>query len=387
MLVLDAAAAGLNQGVPIAQYRLDSTVRLYENHPDSTGTPVMDVSTWLRDLGLENYIQAFQAHDVDAEVLPRLTADDLTALGITSVGHRRRLLDAIAALDQGRAPAAEPTTVAARPLEAERRQLTVLFCDLVGSTELASRLDPEDLRGVIGAYQRCAAAVVERFEGHIAKYLGDGVLAYFGWPQAHEDDAERAVRAGLQLVREVAPLQPHAGVPLQGRVGVATGHVVVGDLISEGISDRDAVSGETPNLAARLQVLAAPGSVVISASTRRLVGGVFELSDLGPQRLKGFAEPLGAWRVEGEGRAEGRFEARQTAGLTPLVGREEEIALLLRRWKQARDGEGQVVLLSGEPGIGKSRIVRELRGGSRANPTCACSTSAHPTTRPARCIR
>jgi class 3 adenylate cyclase/predicted ATPase len=321
----------------------------------------MDVSTWLRELGLEDYAQAFQANDIDAEVLPRLTADDLIALGITSIGNRRKLLDAIAALDRGRAAASSELIAAAtRPLEAERRQLTVLFCDLVGSTELAARLDPEDLREVMRAYQVACANVVCGFEGHVARFLGDGVLAYFGWPRAHEDDPERAVRAGLQLVQDVARLKPRAGVRLQARAGVATGHVVVGDLSSEGISDKDAVSGDAPNLAARLQAIAAPGSVVISQATRRLVGGLFELTDLGPQRLKGFAEPLSAWQVEGQVRAAGRFEARQTMGLTPLVGREEEIALLLRRWEQARDGEGQVVLLSGEPGIGKSRIVREL---------------------------
>ena len=322
----------------------------------------MDVSSWLRDLGLANYAEAFRAHHIDAEVLPRLTAEDLIALGITSIGHRRKLFDAIAALERGGAPvAAERRAATVRPLEAERRQLTVLFCDLVGSTELAARLDPEDLREVMRAYQAACADVVGRFEGHVARFLGDGVLAYFGWPRAHEDDAERAVRVGLRLVRDVARLEPRAAVRLQARVGVATGHVVVGDLISEGVSDKDAVSGDTPNLAARLQALAAPGSVVISPSTRRLVGGLFELTDLGPQRLKGFTEPFSAWQVEGQGRAEGRFEARQTTGLTPLVGREEEIALLLRRWRQAADGEGQVVLVAGEPGIGKSRLVREVR--------------------------
>ena len=329
----------------------------------------MEVSSWLRGLGLENYTQAFHANDIDAEVLPRLTADDLSALGITSIGHRRKLLDAIAALDQGRAAtAAEPIAAAARPVEAERRQLTVLFCDLVGSTELAARLDPEDLREVMRAYQAACAGVVCRFEGHLARFLGDGVLAYFGWPRAHEDDAERAVHAGLQLVDDVARLEPRAGVRLHARVGVATGQVVVGDLISEGISDKDAVSGETPSLAARLQAVAAPTSVVISQSTRRLISGLFELTDLGPQHLKGFADPLSAWQVEGPVRAEGRFEARQTTGLTPLVGREEEIALLLRRWRQVADGEGQVVLLSGEPGIGKSRLVRELRERIAAEP-------------------
>ena len=321
----------------------------------------MDVSSWLRALGLENYVQAFRANDIDAEVLPRLTSDDLNALGITSVGHRRRLLDAIAALGQGPAPAAEPIAAAARPPEAERRQLTLLFCDLVGSTELAARLDPEDLRGIMSAYQRCAGAVVERFEGHVAKYLGDGVLAYFGWPQAHEDDAERAARAGLALVHEVPQLELQAAVRLQARIGIATGLVVVGDLIGDDEARERAVVGEVPNLAARLQALAAPGTVVIGEATRRLVGRLFELEDLGLRQLKGFAAPLAAWRLAGEHRAEGRFEARHGGRLTPLVGREEEIALLLRRWRQSKDGEGQVVLLSGEPGIGKSRIVREVR--------------------------
>jgi class 3 adenylate cyclase/predicted ATPase len=354
--------AGVNQVVALAQDSLDSTVRLRDTWSDSTGTPQMDVSTWLRDLGLEDYVQAFQANHIDAKVLPRLTADDLIALGITSVGHRRLLLDAIAAFDEGRGPAAaEPTTVAARPLEAERRQLTVLFCDLVDSTELASRLDPEDLRDVMRAYQAACANVVSRFEGHVARFLGDGVLAYFGWPRAHEDDAERAVRAGLQLVQDIARLEPRAEVRLQARVGVATGHVVVGDLISGGSSDKDAVSGDTPNLAARLQALAAPASVVISQATRRLLGGLFELADLGPVRLKGFAEALSAFRVEGKGQAEGRFDALHGEHLTPLVGREHELGILLERWYWARDGDGQVVLLAGEPGIGKSRLLRTLR--------------------------
>jgi class 3 adenylate cyclase len=357
------APACLIREVPLAQYSLDSSVRLHETCYDSTGTPQMDVSTWLRDLGLEHYAEAFRANDIDAGVLSRLTAEDLVALGVTSIGHRRKLLDAIAVLEKGRPPAA-----IVRPVLAERRQLTLLFCDLVGSTELAARLDPEDLREVMQAYLAVCTDVIGRFEGCVVRFLGDGVLAHFGWPRAHEDDAERAVHAGLQLVREVAQLEPRAGVRLQARVGVATGHVVVGESISEGISGSEAASGDTPNLAARLQALAAPGSIVISASTRRLVGGVFELSDLGPQRLKGFAEPLGAWQVTGERRAEGRFEALHAAGLTPLVGREKELALLLRLWRQASAGEGQVALLSGEPGIGKSRLVRELRERIGAEP-------------------
>jgi class 3 adenylate cyclase len=344
----------------------------------------MDVSSWLRDLGLQNYVQAFRANDIDAEVLSRLTAEDLIALGVSSIGHRRKLLDAIALLQDGSASAAAEPITTTRPVEAERRQLTVLFCDLVGSTELAARLDPEDLREVMGAYHRCTAAVVERLEGHVAKFLGDGVLAYFGWPKAHEDDAERAVRAGLDLTAAVGRLDAHPEVRLQARVGIATGIAVVGDLIGEGAAREEAVVGDVPNLAARLQALAEPGTVVIGQATRRLVGGVFDLHDLGPQSLKGFAEPLIAWRVAGAGLAEDRFEARQTAGLTPLVGRAEELALLLRCWWRARDGEGHVVLLSGEPGIGKSRLTRELRDRLSEEPHIRLlyQCSPHHTTSP-----
>ena len=324
-----------------------------------------DVDEWLERLGLSRYRPVFAEHDIDREILPDLTDQDLEKLGV-SLGHRKKLLRAIAEL--GRQESAAQREPEAAPRAAERRQLTVLFCDLVGSTELSARLDPEDLRDVMLAYQAACTDVIARFEGHVAKFLGDGVLAYFGWPKAHEDDAERAVRAGRQLVEAVGQLEPRAKVRLRARVGVATGHVVVGDLTSQDASDKDSVSGETPNLAARLQTRAEPGTVVISQSTRRLVGRVFELEDLGPVPLKGFAEPLAAFRVAGEGRAEDRFEARQSAGLTPLVGRAEELALLLCRWHQARDGEGQVVLLSGEPGIGKSRLVREVRARLEGEP-------------------
>ena len=235
-----------------------------------------------------------------------------------------------------------------------------MFVDLVGSTALAARLDPEDMGRVMRAYQEGCAEVIRRWDGHVAKYLGDGVLAYFGWPQAHEDAAERAVRAGLALTEAAGRLATPAGEPLAARVGIATGMVVVGELIGEGAAQEQAVVGETPNLAARLQALAAPGSVVISQATRRLVGGLFELADLGPQRLKGFAAPLAAWQVEGQGRAEGRFEARHGERLTPLVGREHELGILLERWAWAKDGDGQAVLLSGEPGIGKSQITEAL---------------------------
>jgi len=333
----------------------------------------VDIAAWLREIGLDQYEQAFLDNAIDADVLPTLTADDLKDIGVTAVGHRRKLLNAIATLrEPERSTGGESVSPAARGAggraEAERRQLTVVFCDLVGSTELSARLDPEDLRAVVGAYHGCASAVVERFEGHVAQYLGDGVLAYFGWPRAHEDDAERAVRAALELVEGVARLDVDPEVGLQARVGIATGIAVVGELIGEEASREEIAVGDVPNLAARLQALAEPGSVVISQATRRLVSGLFELDDLGPQRLKGLAEPLSAWRVSCERWAEGRFEAHQTMGLTPLVDREEEILLLLRRWRHARDGEGQLVLLSGEPGIGKSRLVREFGGRLEGEP-------------------
>jgi predicted ATPase/class 3 adenylate cyclase len=246
------------------------------------------------------------------------------------------------------------------PASAERRQLTVMFCDLVGSTALASRLDPEDLRDVIGAYHHCVAETVRRFDGFVAKYMGDGVLVYFGYPAAHEDDAERAVRASLTLVDAVGHL-PAPEEPLRVRIGVATGLVVVGDLIGAGAAQEQAVVGETPNLAARLQALAESNAVVIAQGTHRLTGGLFEYENLGAVEAKGFAKPVLAWRVVGESAVENRFEAlHPLGGETPLVGREEEIELLIRLWQRAKSGEGQVVLLSGEPGIGKSRITAAL---------------------------
>jgi class 3 adenylate cyclase/predicted ATPase len=323
----------------------------------------VDVAAWLRDLGLARYEEAFRDNDIDAEVLADLTDPDLEKLGV-SLGHRKKLLKAIAALQEspeieqgaGSSATAKPQTHVA-----ERRQLTVLFCDLVGSTELSAKLDPEDLGQVIRAYHGACTEVVERWGGHVAKYMGDGVLAYFGWPQAHEDEAERAVRAGLAITATVPQLEMPATDPLAARVGIATGLVMVGELIGAGAAKEQTVVGETPNLAARLQTLAEPGRVVISQATRRLLGGLFELADLRPRRLKGFAERLAAWRVEGEGHAEDRFEALHGEHLTPLVGRAHELGILLERWAWAKDGEGQVVLLSGEPGIGKSRLIRALR--------------------------
>ena len=244
---------------------------------------------------------------------------------------------------------------------AERRQLTVMFCDLVGSTALSARLDPEDMREIIGAYHRCCAEQITKVSGFVAKYMGDGVLAYFGYPRAHEDDAERGVRAGLGLIEAVStlPAARHEAA-LQVRVGIATGLVVVGDLIGEGAAQEQGVVGETPNVAARLQALAEPGQVVISHSTRRLTGGMFEYRDLGRVALKGLSDPAQAWQVLGPSTVESRFEAQHGAVLTPLVGREAELELLLRRWQHAKAGEGSVVLISGEPGIGKSRIVQSF---------------------------
>src|SRR5438270_2390557 len=319
----------------------------------------MAVAAWLQDLGLERYVPAFRDNDIDAEVLLKLTAEDLISIGVTSVGHRRKLLDAIAGLGMA-VPAAvvtAPAPGAPAQAEAERRQLTVMFCDLVGSTALSTRFDPEDLRELIGDYHRVVAETVGRFDGFVAKYMGDGVLIYFGYPQAHEDDAERAVRAGLAVIEAVGRLRARENLSV--RLGVATGLAVVGDLIGEGAAQERGVIGETPNLAARLQGLAAPNALVIAEATRRQIGGLFDLEDLGPQQLAGFADPQRAWRVLGESGEVSRFEALRS-GETPLVGREEEVELLTRRWQQAKSGEGRVVLMSGEPGIGKSRLMAAL---------------------------
>src|SRR5271169_3468222 len=323
----------------------------------------MDIGGWLRSLGLERYEAAFRENEIDDAVLPSLTAEDLKDLGVGVIGHRRKLLDAIAAV---RAEASAPTPLSDAPLAtdkaardtAERRQVTVMFSDLVGSTALSARLDAEDLREVISAYQRCVAETVRHFGGFVARYMGDGVLIYFGYPTAHEDDAERAVRSGLALIDAVATLP--APEPLQVRIGAATGMVVVGDLIGSGEAQDHDIVGETPNLAARLQGIAEPNTVVIAEATRRLLGNLFELRDLGLKELKGIAEPVRVFAALRASSVESRFEAMHASGLTDLVGREEELDLLLRRWSKAKTGEGQVVLLSGEAGIGKSRLTAAL---------------------------
>ncbi|APG93193.1 ATP-binding protein [Sinorhizobium americanum] len=310
-----------------------------------------DIASWLDRLGLAKYTAAFTANEIDLDALRHLSDDDLKELGLP-VGPRRKVLAAIAALAAG-------TMSAPAPREPERRQLTIMFVDLVGSTQLSQRLDPEEMRDVIRAYQSAVSAEIGRYEGRVAKLMGDGVLAYFGWPMAHEDDAERAVRAGLAAATATARLAIPAGDALAGRVGIATGVVVVGDLIGEGSAQEAAVVGETPNLAARLQALAEPNTVVISDGTHRLVAGLFETIDLGLQQLRGFAAPVTAWRVVGEADAEGRFDALHGIA-TPLVGRSEELELLVRCWHQARAGKGQAVMLSGEAGIGKSRLIAAL---------------------------
>ena len=316
------------------------------------------IADWLEKLGMSEYAERFAENRIDLSVLPELTDQHLKDLGI-ALGDRLKMLRAIREVSNAAAPTPEPSPAQPKPQDtAERRQVTVMFSDLVGSTALSARMDPEDLREVISAYQKCVAQTVQRFSGFIAKYMGDGVLIYFGYPQAHEDDAERAVRAGLELIGAVSALKTHA--PLQTRVGIATGLVVVGDLIGSGASQEQAIVGETPNLAARLQGVAEPNSVVIAENTRKLLGNLFELEDLGAKDLKGIAGPVRAWVALRQASVEGRFEAFHASGLTELVGREEELEILLRRWSKAKRGEGQVVLLSGEPGIGKSRLTAAL---------------------------
>ena len=322
------------------------------------------IADWLATLGMSEYAAGFADNDIDFTILGDLTDQDLEKIGVSSLGHRRKLLRAIASLDSPDkiAPAAAiKNATPARPRavdSGERRQVTVMFSDLVGSTALSARMDPEDLREVISAYQKCVAETVRRFDGFIAKYMGDGVLIYFGYPQAHEDDAERAVRSGLELIAAVSALK--SPVALQTRVGIATGLVVVGDLIGSGEAQERGIVGETPNLAARLQGIAEPNMVVIADGTRRLLGNLFELEDLGAKDLKGIAGPTRAFAALRASSAEGRFEALHGSGLTDLVGREEELELLLRRWSRAKSREGQVVLLSGEAGIGKSRLTAAL---------------------------
>jgi class 3 adenylate cyclase/predicted ATPase len=326
----------------------------YKRRKSNTGIegPLESVGAWLNRLGLGAYEMTFEANRVDLEVAAQLSDADLKDLGIRPLGDRKRLLQAIAELRSSGAQL--------RRHQWERRHLTVMFCDLKGSTVLATQLDPEDLASVIGAFQHCCADIIAHYEGFIARYLGDGILVYFGYPQAREDDTERAVRAALAIIEDISSLEPMPGLRIQVRVGIATGPVVVGDSSDGAVLERHGVVGQTPNLAARLQAVADPNSPVISESTYRLAGHVFECVALKPLSLAGFAAPIDAWSVVRERPFSGRFEARRTVGLTPYVGRTADLAVLTNCWRLAISASGQVVSISGDPGIGKSRIVQEL---------------------------
>jgi class 3 adenylate cyclase/tetratricopeptide (TPR) repeat protein len=321
--------------------------------------PANDVTEWLRGLGLERFAPVFAQQEIELSVLPDLTEIDLRDLGIP-MGPRKQILKAIADLRQGNAaPASTADAPSGQPADrAERRHVTIMFCDLIGSTALSVQFDPEDMREVIRAFQLAVAEEVRRFGGFVASYMGDGALTYFGYPEAHEDDAERAVLMSLALVERVARLETHA--KLQVRIGIATGLVVVGDLVANEGQKRGAV-GETPNLAARMQQLAPDDGIVIAEGTRRLLGNLFELRDLGAVAVKGFERPVPVWQVVRPSVVESRFEALRAGNLIPLVGRGEELELLLGRWQRAKAAEGQVVLLSGDAGIGKSRLTAALR--------------------------
>ncbi|MDF2972470.1 MAG: adenylate/guanylate cyclase [Microvirga sp.] len=326
----------------------------------------MDIGDWLRSLGLERYERAFIDNAVDTDVLPELTESDLEKLGL-ALGDRKRLIRAVRTALPG-----PPAALAANGVEifpqtrrppiarAERRHLTVMICDLVGSTALSVRLDPEDMRAVVDAYHAACARITRAYDGFLAEFRGDGILAYFGYPLAHEDDAERTVRAGLEIFAAVAGLETPAREPLAVRIGIATGLVVVGDPSGGSALREHALVGETPNLAARLQCLAEPGTIVVGASTRRLLGHVFRLRDLGRHQFKGIAEPVAAWAVEGLAANDSRFEAVRSPYPTEFVGRQNELDFLLERQRLAWKGDGQIVLISGEPGIGKSRLIAAL---------------------------
>ena len=320
---------------------------------------MIDVAQWLESLGLGAYRERFQENAIDGSVLRDLTDDDLKELGVL-VGHRRKMLRAIEEIRHAEALEPEPTRRTSKGEDGERRQLSVLFCDLVGSTALATELDPEDMREVMESYHRCLTDLIASYGGVVAEYSGDGALAYFGYPVAHEDDTAQAIRAALAITDAVAKLETKLGSSLETRVGIATGTVVVSDLL-ENPSRKQAVVGETPNLAARLQTLAEPGRVVICANTRSLAEGLFDYQELGPKLVKGLAAPVASWQVIGPSGVVSRFEARHGSRLAPLLGRDEEVELLMRRWRSASQGGGRVVLVSGEPGIGKSHVAQTLQ--------------------------
>jgi class 3 adenylate cyclase/tetratricopeptide (TPR) repeat protein len=335
-----------------------------------------DLRDWLRRHQLEQYADAFEANDIDLDILPELTEHDLDRLGL-SLGNRRRLLKAIAGRGAGTAAAGAINRDEASPGEAERRQVTVLFADMVGSTALSAKVDPELLGGLIRRYQDAVAGAIGRYGGFVAKFMGDGVLAYFGFPRAFEDAAERAVRAAIAVLAEVAGIELPDRTPVQARIGIATGLVVVGEIIGTGSAQERTIVGETPNLAARLQALAGPDTILVSDSTQNLLRGLFELERTGEHELKGFARPVPAWRVKCEASVESRFAAIRAGEGLPLIGRAHEMGLLRERWHLARQGEGQIVTVTGEAGIGKSRAIealqRELAGEAHSRVNLQCS--------------
>ncbi|HEY0909598.1 MAG TPA: adenylate/guanylate cyclase domain-containing protein, partial [Bradyrhizobium sp.] len=357
-----------------------------------------DLREWLCGHHLEQYADAFEAHDIDLDILPDLNEGDLERLGL-SLGNRRRLLKAIAGL-----AASEPGSVSSSSaessavdsssassssahssssdgsgsLDAERRQVTVMFADMVGSTALSAKVDPELLGGLIRRYQDAVAGAIGRYGGFVAKFMGDGVLAYFGFPRAYEDAAERAVRAAIGILSEVGEIGLPDGTPVQTRIGIATGLVVVGEIIGIGPAQERTIVGETPNLAARLQALAGPDRILVSEATQKLLGGLFELTHAGDHDLKGFARPVPVWQVCGEASVESRFAAIRTGRSLPLIGRAHEMGLIGQRWQLAREGEGQIVTVTGEPGIGKSRTIEALQQELAAEPHARVNLQCSP---------
>lgn len=339
--------------------------RILARPPEAFGlyAKMTDLQHWLEEIGLAQYSELFARNDIDWEILPDLTESELEKLGV-SLGHRKKLVKAVRARCDSLQVSNRSTDARSTPAtaqSAERRHLTVLFCDLVGSTFLSAQLDPEEMRKILFDFQRCCGDAIRRYDGHIARLMGDGVLAYFGFPSAHEDDAERAVKAALEIVESV----PAVAIPIAGklevRIGIASGLVVVGDLIGEGPSREFALVGDAPNLASRLQALAEPSQILIAPRTRLLLGGLFEFADLGDRDLKGVERPVRVWRVVAPGSLSSRFEARTSSHLTPLIGRQDEVRLLHKQYSKAKQGKGQMVLISGEPGIGKSRLILALR--------------------------